>query len=103
MDGKKLLGKMELIAPEFIEAADKAKKKKPIKWQHWTALAACLAVSVLSGVLMAVDPSQAIGTAVISGDTASMFSGGGIAFILLVASLLAAIAIAALIIKDKRE
>ena len=103
MDGKKLLGKMDLIAPEFIEAADKAKKKKPIKWQYWTAMAACLAVSVVSGVMMAVSPDEETGIAAVSQNAASLFSEGGVLLILLAASLLAALAIAALIIKDKRE
>ena len=94
---------MELIDPAYIEAADKKPKRKPIMWQHWTALAACLAVAVVSGVMTVLIPSEGVGTAVSPGDTASLFSPGGAALILLCASLLAALAIAALIINDKRK
>ncbi len=94
---------MELIAPEFIEAADKPRKKKPIKWQYPTALAACLAVSVFSGIMMAVSPDEESVIAAASPDAASLFSEGGVMLILFAASILAALAIAALLIKDKGE
>ena len=103
MNGKFLLDKMDLIAPEFIEAADKAKKKKPIKWRYWAALAACLAVSVVSGVIMAVSPDEGAGAVAVSQDAASLFSEGGVLLILFVASIVAALAIAALLIKEKDE
>ncbi len=103
MNGKDLLDKMELIDPSFIEAADKKPRKRPIKWQHLTALAACLAAAVVSGVLMAVTPGDGNVIVTGTGDTASLFSEGGVLLIILVASVLTALAVAALIIKDKGE
>ena len=103
MNGKYLLEKMELIDPEFIEAADKKPRKKPIKWQYWTALAACLAVAVASGVMSAVTSVGDAQVVVSPGDTASIFSGGGVFLILMIASLLASLAIAALLIKDREK
>ncbi|MBO6231581.1 MAG: hypothetical protein J6O50_13555 [Ruminiclostridium sp.] len=103
MNGKYLLDKMDLIDPAFIENADKKPRKKPIKWQQWTALAACLVLSVTTAVMMAVNPAEEAGIAVTGPDTASLFSEGGLLMILLAASLLAALAIAALIIKNKKE
>lgn len=103
MNGKYLLEKMELIDPEYIEAADRKPKKKPIKWQQWGALAACIAVAVFSGVLMAVSPDNGIEYTGGSGDTASLFSTGGIPLIILVAASLAALAITAVIIRNKKD
>ena len=98
-----MLRKMELVDPEFIETAGRLPKRKPIKWQQWTALAACLAIAVISGVMMAVDPDGAEAVPVSGSDTASLFSTGGAMLILLAASLLGALAIIALMIKDKRS
>lgn len=103
MTGKDLLEKMELIDPEYIETADRTPKKKPIRWQKWTALAACLALAVAAGVWAAVSPEPIIPVDAPEPDYASIFSPSGAALILMAAALLAALAIAALIIKDKNK
>ncbi len=103
MTGKDLLQKMELVDPEYIEKAGRVPKKKPIRWQQWTALAACLMIAVFSGVVMIVSPDEGTLINVSNSDTASIFSTGGVMMILLAASLLGALAVVALIIKDKRE
>lgn len=103
MNGKYLLGKMELIDPAYIEAADKKPEKKPIMWQRWTALAACITVAVISGTIMVISPDNGVGTVDSGGDTASLFSNGGIPLIIFVASSLAAIAVAAVMIKKKKK
>lgn len=96
---------MELIDPEYIEAAEKVprKKKQPVMWPQWTALAACLAIMVLSGVVAVISPDTGTVINVSSEDTASLFSGGGAALITLAASALAALAIVAVIIKKKKN
>lgn len=103
MNGKQLLGKMDLIDPEFIEAADRKPRKRPIMWKQWTALAACLVIAVISGFIMVISPDEGMSVAVSTSDTASLFSAGGIPLITLTGSLLAAAASAAIIIKNKRR
>ncbi|MBO6301898.1 MAG: hypothetical protein J6N15_05630 [Ruminiclostridium sp.] len=103
MTGKDMLRKMELVDPEFIETAGRIPKRKPIKWQQWTALAACLMIAVISGVMMVMDPDAAETVPVSGADTASLFSTGGAMMILLAASLLGALAVIALMIRDKRS
>ena len=105
VNGKELLRKMELIDPEYIEAADKIprKKKKPIRWMQWTALAACIALTVFSGIMVIISPNEGAAVKVSPGDTASLFSADGVMVLLFAASILATLAVAALIIKDKRK
>lgn len=51
MRGNEFLDKMELIDPVYIEAADKAPKRKKVSWKQWSAVAACLCI-VLWGVML---------------------------------------------------
>ena len=103
MNGKYLLDKMELIDPAYIEAADRKPKKKPIMWKQWGTLAACIAAAVVSGVIMVVSPDSGTGHIGVSGDTASLFSTGGIPLVILVAALLAALATVAMIIRNRKD
>ena len=45
MRGTELLDKMDLIDPDYVEAADSVHKKKKSGWQKWGAAAACIAVA----------------------------------------------------------
>lgn len=103
MNGKYLLEKMELIDPEFVAAADKLPKKKPLMLPQWIALAACLAIAVMSGTMMILQPDNGAEVIVSSGDTASMFGNGGIELALIFLSLLAASGILAYILKKRKE
>ena len=49
MRGKDFLDKMELADPSFVEAADKPKKKK-LRAVKWSALAACLTLTIFAGI-----------------------------------------------------
>lgn len=46
MRGNELLDKMELIDPEFIEAADRMHVKRKVLWIRWVAMAACFCLIV---------------------------------------------------------
>ncbi len=53
MRGKDLLDQMELVAPEYVEAADKAPKTKGRRWVKWGAMAACFClVAAAAAVLL---------------------------------------------------
>ena len=101
LDGKYLLEKMDLVDPGYIEEADRLPRKKPILWKQWTALAACLAIAVISGIMTVLSTGSSPQTAESAGDTASIFSGSGVTLALMGLSLLAAAGIAAYIIKKK--
>ncbi len=102
MNGKQLLEKMDLIDPQFIEEADRMPRKKPVFWQQWGALAASLAIALIAGLAVVFLPDNNIpitGT----GDTASIFGDGGIALVVLMISLLAAVGITAHIIRKTKD
>lgn len=52
MRGKDLLDKMELIAPEYIEAAEARPKKSKLSWVKWAGAAACIAAAVVGTTLL---------------------------------------------------
>lgn len=56
MNGNDFLEKMELIDPAYVEAADKAPKKKRGAWIKWGAVAACLCVA--AAIVVAVVPQR---------------------------------------------
>ena len=101
--GKDLLNKMELVDPEYIETADRMPRKKPIMWQKWAALAASLALAIGAGIWMGFSEGAVIPIDAPEGDYATVFSSGGVALILMISAILASLAIAALIIKDKNQ
>ena len=94
---------MELVDPEYIMCADKQPRKKPLMLPQWAAFAACLAVAVITGIVMVLGPDNNAAVAVAAGDTASIFSNGGIELAVVFLSLLAASGILAYIIKKKKE
>ena len=101
VNGKQLLEKMDLVDPKFIEDADKLPRRKPIMWQAWFAAAACLALTVLSGFMLAATSGDAYIPVESPGETASIF-GGALPLVLLGVSLLAAVGIIAYIFKKRR-
>lgn len=50
MRGEELLRQMELVEPEYVEAADMAKGYGKQRWIGWSALAACLCVAIIGAV-----------------------------------------------------
>ncbi len=56
MNENDFLDKMELIDPAYVEAADKAPKKKRAAWLKWGAVAACLCVA--AAIVVAVVPQR---------------------------------------------
>ena len=50
MRGEELLRQMELVEPEYVEAADMAKGRGKRHWIGWSALAACLCVAIIGAV-----------------------------------------------------
>lgn len=49
MRGNEFLDKMELVNPEYVEAADKVPNRKKNLWVKWVAMAACLALIAVAG------------------------------------------------------
>lgn len=51
MRGSELLDKMELMDPKYVEAAEEKPMRGKNRWLKWGAVAACLAIPVLAGIL----------------------------------------------------
>lgn len=47
MRGEELLRQMELVKPEYVQAADQAKCDRKRRWIAWSCLAACFCVAIL--------------------------------------------------------
>lgn len=103
MNGKELLKKMDLADPKYIDEADKLPRRMPIMWKQWSALAACLAVTVISAIMMYIQADTASAPDISPSDTATLLGSGGLPLILMILSLLGAGGIAAYIIKNRKK
>ena len=107
MNGRYLLDKMEGVSPEYIEAAENAGNKgrrQIILIRRLTAaLAACLALAVLSGVMLLTGGTGEIDAGTLSENTASVFGSGGLTAVLFAASLLAAAVLGIIIAVKKKK
>lgn len=84
MRGNELLDKMELIAPDYVEAADVLPKRKKAVWLGWIATAACLALAIFAGTELlpqeGSDTDPGLPMLSISEDTAAMGYEGYMAY-----------------------
>ena len=107
MDGKKLLEKMELIDPGYIEEADSkddAGRKPLLVMKRLTAaLAACIVIMLISGTVMLSDGGIINSNIEINSNIGSIFGSGAVSAVVFGASLLAVIGISAAMISKKNK
>ena len=105
MKGKILLEKMELIDPELIEAADKQPDIRSVKIMKRlaAALAACIVLTLFSGIMMLSSGGGFVHPEVSSPDSASVFGGGTVYTVIFGASLLLTAGISGVMIHRSRK
>ena len=107
MDGKKLLEKMELIDPGYIEEADSkddAGRKPLLVMKRLTAaLAACIVIMLISGTVMLANGESLAVPANVNSSTGSMFGSGAVSAIVFGTSLFAVIGISAVMASKKNK
>ncbi len=105
MDGRYLLEKMDQIDPKYIEEAENAGKRRPALTVRIlkSALAACILLTMISGVIMFRAGAETALPEAVSSETASVFGSGNIGTVMCACSLVASVAIGAVIAEKKKN